>query len=117
MKYSSGKYTAKVTSIDLGLFVFRDSVAMIYDAAGKVITERSYTDFGSGYEETGKVDYTYSGSNIASINPIVTIRAILHIPWMKHIHMTSTTIKYLPFLQTMMHLHSTRHSFILLITQ
>lgn len=68
MQYSSGRYTAKVTTIDLVVFVYRDSVALIYDAAGKVITEKSYTDFGSSsYKETGKIEYTYSGNNLATI--------------------------------------------------
>ncbi len=67
MHYASAKYTSKVTAIDLGIIVFRDSVALIYDAAGKVGTEKTYTDFGTGYEEFAKSDYTYTGNNIASI--------------------------------------------------
>ena len=42
MEYSSGRYISKVTTIDLGIVVFRDSVALIYDAGGKVATERIY---------------------------------------------------------------------------
>jgi len=68
MQYSSGRYTTKVTTFDLVVFVFKDSVELIYDAAGKVITEKSYTDYGSAsYRQTGKIDYTYSGNNLATI--------------------------------------------------
>jgi len=68
MEYSSGKYISKVTTIDLGVVVFRDSVALIYNAEGKVITERIYDDLATGnYEENSKIDYTYSGNNIAAI--------------------------------------------------
>jgi len=68
MNYSSGRYNSKVTTIDLGVFALVDSIALVYDAAGKVVTERSYSDFGlGGYEEIGKIDYTYNGNNVASI--------------------------------------------------
>jgi len=68
MEYSSGKYISKVTTIDLGVVVFRDSVALIYNAEGKVITDRIYDDLATGnYEENSKIDYTYSGNNIAAI--------------------------------------------------
>jgi len=68
MEYSSGRYTSKVTMLDLGIVIFRDSVALIYDAQGKVITERIYDDLATGsYEENSKIEYTYSGNNIATI--------------------------------------------------
>jgi hypothetical protein len=68
MNYSSGRYNSKVTTIDLGVFALVDSIALVYDATGKVVTERSYSDFGlGGYEEIGKIDYTYNGNNVASI--------------------------------------------------
>ena len=68
MEYSSGRYISKVTTIDLGIVVFRDSVVLIYDAEGKVATERIYDDLATGnYEENAKIDYTYSGNNIATI--------------------------------------------------
>jgi hypothetical protein len=68
MEYSSGRYISKVTTIDLGIVVFRDSVALIYDAGGKVVTERIYDDLATGnYEENSKIDYTYSGNNMATI--------------------------------------------------
>jgi hypothetical protein len=68
MEYSSGRYISKVTTIDLGIVVFRDSVLLIYDAQGKVATEKIYDDLATGsYEENSKIDYTYSGNNIATI--------------------------------------------------
>jgi hypothetical protein len=66
--YTGGRYTSRVTSFDAVVIVLKDSVSMIYDGTGKVVTEKDYLDFGTGsYEEKGKIDYTYSGSNIASI--------------------------------------------------
>jgi hypothetical protein len=68
IEYSGGRYISKVTVIDLGIVVFKDSVALIYDAGGKVTTERIYDDLGTGsYEENAKIDYTYSVNNIATI--------------------------------------------------
>ena len=68
MEYSSGRYISKVTIIDLGIVVFKDSVVLIYDGGGNVVTERIYDDLATGnYEENAKIDYTYSGSNIATI--------------------------------------------------
>ena len=68
MEYSSGRYVSKVTTIDLGIVVFKDSVVLIYDGGGNVVTERIYDDLATGnYEENAKIDYTYSGSNIATI--------------------------------------------------
>ena len=68
MEYSSGRYISKVTTIDLGIVVFSDSVALIYDAGGKVVTERIYDDLATGnYEENSKIDYAYSGNNIVTI--------------------------------------------------
>src|SRR6476469_7675298 len=68
MEYSSGRYISKVTTIDLGIVVFKDSVVLIYDAGGKVVTERIYDDLATGnYEENSKIEYTYSGNNIATI--------------------------------------------------
>jgi hypothetical protein len=65
---NSGKYNAKVTTIDFLGVLLKDSVSIIYDANGKVISEKSYDNPGTGsYDETGKVDYTYSGNNIATI--------------------------------------------------
>ena len=68
IEYNAGRYISKVTVIDLGIVVFRDSVALIYDAGGNVTTERIYDDLGTGsYEENAKIDYTYSVNNIATI--------------------------------------------------
>jgi len=70
IEYNSGRYVSKVTAIDLGGGAFfRDSVSLIYDGSGKVITERTYDDIGTGsYDEMNKIEYTYSGNNIATIN-------------------------------------------------
>jgi len=66
--YSSGRYVSKVTVIDLGGSLFRDSIALIYDGNGKVVTEETFDDLGSGnYDTTRKTNYTYSGNNISSI--------------------------------------------------
>jgi len=66
--YSGGRYLSKVTTIDLGILLFKDSVALIYDGNGNVVTERTFDDAGTGtYDESGKTDYTYSGNNISSI--------------------------------------------------
>ena len=68
MEYTGGRYVSKITVIDLGVVVFRDSVALYYDAGGKVMTEKIYDDLGTGsYEENAKIDYTYTGNNIATI--------------------------------------------------
>jgi len=68
MEYNSGRYTSKVTTIDLGIVVFRDSVVLIYDAQGNLVTEKIYDDLATGtYEENSKIDYTYNGNNIATI--------------------------------------------------
>ena len=68
IEYNAGKYISKVTVIDLGVVVFRDSVALLYDAGGKVVTERIYDDLGTGsYEEDGKIEYTYTGNNVATV--------------------------------------------------
>ncbi len=66
--YNSGKYTYKVTSFDYVFLVAKDSTALIYDGAGKVITEKSFVDNGLGsYQEYRKADYTYTGNNIATV--------------------------------------------------
>jgi hypothetical protein len=66
--YTSGRYISKVTTFDLGIVVFRDSVELIYDASGKVVTEKIFDDLATGnYEENAKIDYTYSGENISTI--------------------------------------------------
>jgi len=68
MEYTGGRYVSKITIIDLGVVVFRDSVALYYDTGGKVMTEKIYDDLGTGsYEEDAKIDYTYTGNNIATI--------------------------------------------------
>jgi hypothetical protein len=65
---NGGRYISEVTTFDLFGFILKDSIALIYDGTGKVITEKSYTDVGIGiYEEVGKVDYTYSGNNVSTI--------------------------------------------------
>jgi hypothetical protein len=65
---SAGRYNSKVTSFDLTVIVLKDSVALTYDGNGKVISERSFADNGNNaYEEYQKVEYTYSGSNLAAI--------------------------------------------------
>ena len=66
--YASGRYISKLTVFDLGVFIVKDSVSLAYDANGKVATERTFDDLGTGsYDETGKAEYTYSGSNMATI--------------------------------------------------
>jgi len=72
VQYSGGKYLSKVTKIDVGIAIFRDSVAIIYDPSGKVIGERMYDDFAVGsYDETSKIDFTYAGNNIATVKQYV----------------------------------------------
>ena len=72
VQYSGGKYLSKVTTIDVGIAVFRDSVAIIYDPSGKVISERMYDDFAVGsYDETSKIDFTYTDNNIATVKQYV----------------------------------------------
>jgi len=66
---STARYTSRVTLIDLGIFSVLDSVALSYDASGKVIMEKDYVDDGSGggYQEQSKTEYTYSGNNLLSV--------------------------------------------------
>ena len=72
VQYTLGKYMYKVTTIDLGIAVFKDSVAIVYDPAGKVISEKTYDDLAIGsYDETAKIDFTYNDSNIATIKQYV----------------------------------------------
>ena len=72
VQYSAGKYMFKVTTIDVGIGVFKDSVAIVYDPVGNVISERMYDDLALGsYDETAKIDFTYDDSNIATIKQYV----------------------------------------------
>ena len=72
VQYSGGKYLSKVTKIDVGIAVFRDSVAIMYDPSGKVMSERMYDDFAVGsYDETSKIDFTYTDNNIATVKQYV----------------------------------------------
>ena len=72
VQYSGGKYLSKVTKIDVGIAIFRDSVAIIYDPSGKVISEKMYDDFAVGsYDETSKIDFTYADNNIATVKQYV----------------------------------------------
>jgi hypothetical protein len=72
VQYSGGKYLSKVTTIDVGIAIFRDSVAIMYDPSGKVITEIMYDDFAVGsYDETSKIDFTYADNNIATVKQYV----------------------------------------------
>ncbi len=70
--YNSGRYTYKETTFDYRVPVTKDSIAFIYDGTGKVVTEKAYVayvvnGFDSSYKEYRKVDYTYTGNNIATI--------------------------------------------------
>ncbi|HKB45921.1 MAG TPA: hypothetical protein VKC90_16100, partial [Chitinophagaceae bacterium] len=64
---TSTRYTGWTLIINVGGTVLRDSAVLLYNAAGKVITESGYSDNGSGaYKPTSKFDFTYSGNNIIS---------------------------------------------------
>ena len=67
--YANGAYTSKVTTIDLGVGLYKDSVSLIYDGEGRVIREQTFDDVGTGtYDESAKIEYTYGGYNISAIN-------------------------------------------------
>jgi len=61
----SGKYTSRVTTIDLIVLIIKDSVALQY-SVNNVLKEVEYFDDGTGYAEIGRTEYTYSGNNISS---------------------------------------------------
>ena len=61
----SGKYTSRVTTIDLIILIIRDSVALHY-SGNNISSEVEFLDDGTGYLEFGKTEYTYSGNNIAT---------------------------------------------------
>ncbi len=63
---ASGKYTSRVTTIDLIILIIRDSVALQY-AGNNIAKEIEYLDDGTGYAEFGRSEYTYSGNNISSV--------------------------------------------------
>jgi hypothetical protein len=65
---TTGRYTSRVTLLNLVVFSILDSVALTYDASGKVIMEKDYVDDGTGggYEEQSKTEFTYSGNNLLS---------------------------------------------------
>lgn len=64
---SASRYTALTFIIDYGSGIEKDSIAYIYNSAGKIITESGYIDDGTGtYSPSGKVDYTHSGNNIVT---------------------------------------------------
>jgi hypothetical protein len=59
------RYTSWVIRYNLLGDDLRDSVAMVYNAGGKVVSQLTYADDGSGiYLHDGKFDYTYSGNNL-----------------------------------------------------
>ncbi|MGZ3924401.1 MAG: hypothetical protein ACXVLT_12725 [Flavisolibacter sp.] len=67
IKSSAGKYTTEITDLNVGGIPFVDSVALIYDAAGKVIREEQYYVIMGAADTSGKTEYTYSGSNLATV--------------------------------------------------
>jgi hypothetical protein len=68
IKSAGGRYIAEVTALNVGGVPFADSVALIYDGAGKVITEVQYYVIMGVADTSGKTEYTYNGSNLATIN-------------------------------------------------
>ncbi|MEO6071538.1 MAG: hypothetical protein ABIN57_09950 [Chitinophagaceae bacterium] len=66
---TTGRYKSKVFTVDFLVVVLKDSTSYDYDASGKVIRDREFTDDGTagGYEEVGKTEYTYAGNNIATV--------------------------------------------------
>ena len=65
--YANGRYTFTKTIIDFFGFGITDSTAFQYDGSGKVTSEITYVDAGAGYEQSGKVEYVYSGANLVEI--------------------------------------------------
>jgi hypothetical protein len=66
---STSRYVSRVTVIDVMGIVIRDSVALGYDASGKVNVEEDFMDYGTagGYVRSSKNEYTYSGNNITVV--------------------------------------------------
>jgi hypothetical protein len=67
IQYTAGRYSAKVTNLNLGGIIITDSVSLVYDASGKVIREDDFLTFTGLTEQTAKTEYTYNGNNIATI--------------------------------------------------
>lgn len=67
VSYNGFRYTNRVSVIDLGIVIFRDSVAFGYDANGNIILDEDFLDVGTGYAPTLKKEYTYTGKNITAI--------------------------------------------------
>lgn len=67
--YDAGlaRYTSSATIINVLGYTVKDSSFFIYDASGKIITQESYVDNGTGGITKARIDFTYSGSNLASI--------------------------------------------------
>jgi len=61
----AGKYSSRVTTIDLIILIIKDSVALTY-SGNNVASEVEFLDDGTGYQEFGKTEYTYAGNNISS---------------------------------------------------
>jgi hypothetical protein len=68
IKSSGGKYIAEVTTLNVGGIPLVDSIALIYDATGKVIREEQYTSILGMTDKSGKTEYTYNGNNLATLN-------------------------------------------------
>jgi hypothetical protein len=70
MNYNAGssRYTSRVAAIEIMGFTIMDSIAIIYDAGGRITSEIDYVgDPVSGYEQAAKTEYTYNGANLTSI--------------------------------------------------
>jgi hypothetical protein len=63
-----GKYTSRVSNINLLGLLFKDSVAFTYSGS-TIIKEEDFLDvgIGTGYAPTTKNEFTYTGNNITAI--------------------------------------------------
>jgi hypothetical protein len=65
---SSGHYVSRKISLSaLGVSASLNSF-FYYDASGKIISQKDYVDDGLGNVDSSRTDYTYSGSNLLTIN-------------------------------------------------
>lgn len=64
---SSQHYTSRVLKVSFFGISFGDSSSFVYDASGKIVTEFDFLDDGTGTSQNSKFDFTYSGSNMASM--------------------------------------------------
>ena len=61
---TSQRYTSWALSYQLFGDIIRDSVELLYNTAGKVLTALAYEDIGVGtYKQNTRFDYTYTGNN------------------------------------------------------